>query len=277
MNQKSVQKKTAFIGVGNMAGAVLKAAVSQNYLSAEDIIMFDHYTPQYEKYNKDGVNIRTAESVYEAAKDADFILIGVKPQSDLTGIFGEISSLDLSNKTIISIMAGVKIEKIENLIGKSAAIVRTMPNTPLLVGKGVTALCRNEYVSDDNFKFVEELFKSGGTTVLLKEDEINRITAVTSSAVAYFALFVKSIADGSKKFGLEPENLTELVCETAIGSLQLMHDMDMTPEALIKMVASPNGTTEKALSVFYERNLPEIVAEAMDSCAKRADELSDGR
>lgn len=267
-------KKIAFIGVGNMAGAILKASMNQGYLDAEDIIMFDHYPPQYEKYNKDGISIKTAESVYEAAENADFILLGVKPQSDISGILGEISKLDLSQKVIISIITGVKIETLEKYIGKPAKIIRTMPNTPLLVGKGVTALCRNANVSDDEFSFAEGLFKSGGTAVILNEDEINLVTAVTSSSVAYFALFVKAIADASAKMGFEPDNLNQIICETAMGSLQLMYDMNMTPEALIKMVATPNGTTEKALNVFNEKNLFDIVFDAMDACVKRADELS---
>lgn len=268
------KKKVAFIGVGNMAGVILKSALTQNYLGCDDIIMFDHYPSQYEKYNTDGIKIKTAENAHEAAKEADFILLGIKPQSDISGVLSDISSLDLSTKTFISIIAGVKIKTIEKYIRKTAGIIRTMPNTPLLVGRGVTAICRNEHVNDENFSFAEGLFMAGGTTVVLKEDEINKITAVTSSAVAYFALFVKSIADGSRQLGLEPENLNELICETAMGSLQLMHDMNISPEALIKMVASPNGTTEKALDVFKDKNLPSIIAQAMEACTNRADELS---
>jgi len=270
-------KKTAFIGVGNMAGAMMMGALRANYLSCDDVIMFDTFKAQYDKYNRDGVNIKIAESVTEAAQFADCIVLGVKPQSDIAGILSEISVLDLENKTIVSILAGVKIENLVGLLAKEAGFVRVMPNTPFLVGRGVSAMCRNEFVGDDDFSFVEGLLKSGGSTIFVDEVEINKITAITSSAVAYIALFAKAMADGARDIGFDnadDETLQNIVSETIFGSTQLMLDLNMTPESLIKMVASPNGTTEKALKVFDEKEFTAIISEAMTACKNRADELS---
>ena len=260
-----------------MAGAMMTGALRANYLSPDDVIMYDTFKAQYDKYNRGGVNIKTAESVTEAAQFADCIVLGVKPQSDIAGIMSEISALNLDNKTIVSILAGVKIKKLEGLLNKQAGFVRVMPNTPFLVGRGVSAMCRNQFVTDDDFAFVEGLLKSGGSTISVAEDDINKITAITSSAVAYVALFAKAMADGARDIGFDSaddELLAQIVSETIFGSTQLMLDLNMTPEALIKMVASPNGTTEKALKVLNEKQFTTIVSEAMTACKDRADELS---
>lgn len=266
-------KTLAFIGVGNMASAILNGALRQQFLTPDQLILFDKIPSQYEKINQNGLQIRTASTLTEAVTLADVIFLSIKPQN-LSDIAQEISVCNLEHKVFISIMAGISMEGICKALQHPLPIVRVMPNTPMLIGKGVSALCRNALVSEEDFTFAKQLFSTSGSISILQEDEINRMTAVTSSAVAYVAFFIQAMEQGAKKFGICPENLLALIEETVIGSTELMIQNQMTPQQLMKMVASPKGTTEKALDVFNNSDFTEIVAQAMQACADRADELS---
>ena len=149
-----------------------------------------------------------------------------------------------------------------------------MPNTPLLLGQGVTAICKNDKVEDSDFTFVKSLFESSGYVSEIDEKDINALTAITSSSPAYFYLFAKSILEGAKLLNFNYNDTVEIICRTMIGSANMILSGDKSLDDLISMVKSPNGTTEKALNVFEDNQLTEIVCNAMLACAKRAEELS---
>ena len=151
-----------------------------------------------------------------------------------------------------------------------------MPKTPLLIGKGVTALCRNKNVSDAQFDLVEHIFASRGATLRLDEANMNKIIAATSSSPAYIFLMIKAICDGAAAEGIRCDNLRDAVCNMVIGSAELALRSDKSLDELIRMVTSPKGTTEKALEVFYAAGFEKTVAAAMDACTRRADELAQG-
>ena len=153
-------------------------------------------------------------------------------------------------------------------------VVRVMPNTPLLVGHGVTALCSNEKVTNEEFTFVQNIFASSGTTISVKESDMNNITAITGSSPAYVYLFIKCICDAAKELGFDSKNTIDIVCKTFIGASNMILSSNSSIDELISMVKSPNGTTEKALDVFLEKNIYEVILEAMKACSNRADELS---
>ena len=154
-------------------------------------------------------------------------------------------------------------------------LIRTMPNTPLLIGQGVTALCKNENVSKKEFDFVKSIFASCGTITEIDEKDINALTAITSSSPAYIYLFIKSMYEGAKALGFDYDNTVELICKTFIGSANMVLSSDKTLDEQIRMVKSPNGTTEKALNVFEDKGVEKIIADAMKACEKRAFELAE--
>ncbi|MBR2296901.1 MAG: pyrroline-5-carboxylate reductase [Clostridia bacterium] len=262
-------KKIAFIGAGNMASAICGGIINAKIASAQDIILFDKNEAQYSKFDS---LCNKATSLNDAVSFADCIFFSVKPQN-MKEILGEVSKFNLEDKLFISICAGVTIASIEETLG-NVKIVRTMPNTPLLIGQGVTALCKNDAVTDEEFAFASSLFASSGYTFEAKEDDINRITAITSSAPAYVYLFAKAMLVGAESIGFEGENTIEMICRTLIGSANMILNDERSVDELIRMVKSPNGTTEKALNVFEEKKFIEIVSEAMKACTDRANELS---
>ncbi len=262
-------KRIGFIGAGNMAFAIASGAISSKYISASSILLFDKNTEQYNKFDN---NCIFCNSLCELIDSSDYIFLSVKPQN-LKDILTLIKDKPISKKVFVSICAGITINTIENELGP-VKIVRVMPNTPLLIGQGVSALCSNSLVSEDELLYVKNIFASSGTTIFVDEADINNITAITGSSPAYVYLFIKSICDAAKKLGFDSQNTLDIVCKTFIGATNMVLSKEKSVDELIAMVKSPNGTTEKALNVFCDNNIDEIIFEAMNACAKRAEELS---
>lgn len=265
----------AFIGAGNMASAIIGGLTDESTADAvnpSNITLFDKNPAQYARYRAD---FSTAESAAAAAMSADIIFLSVKPQN-YAEVLSELGKIDNSGKIFISIAAGISTAFVESYLGGDVAVVRTMPNTPLLIGKGVTALCRNSNVSDAQFDLVESIFASRGATLRLDEADMNKIIAATSSSPAYIFLMIKSICEGAETQGIACPNLRDAVCNMVIGSASLALESDKSLDELIHMVTSPKGTTEKALEVLYNADFEGTVARAMNACTKRADELSQG-
>ena len=258
-----MKKTLAFIGAGNMATAIITGAREYN------IRIYDKDKSRYEKFER---SVFCADTPDELPIGADYLFLCVKPQN-LPEVLPELARLKLDNITVVSIMAGVTIEKISSYLG-DIPIVRTMPNTPLMIGQGVTALTRNEKVTDKSFSDICRLFSGMGKVTIVKEEQINPITSATSSAPAYVYLFIKAIADEAQKQGLDQKNLIELVSQMVIGSANMLLQSGKTPEELIRMVKSPGGTTAQALEVFEAEGFCDIIARAMQACTKRAEELA---
>lgn len=267
-----MEKNFAFIGTGNMAFAIIGGLTSKNSslpVEPEHIILFDKNPAQYEKFSGAFV---FADSIPAAARAADIIVLAVKPQN-YDDVLAEINGIDMHGKIVITIAAGISTDYIAGKIG-ACAIVRAMPNTPLLVGSGVTALSRNAEVGDEDFSLIERIFSASGMTFTLDEGDMNKICAVTGSSPAYIFLMIKAICEGAKAQGVQSEDVYTAVCNMVIGSAKLALRSDKTPDELIRMVCSPKGTTEQAMRVLYENSFESTVMQAMDACTKRADELA---
>ncbi|MBR2025251.1 MAG: pyrroline-5-carboxylate reductase [Clostridia bacterium] len=263
-------KKIAFIGAGNMASAIVGGILSSNISKATDIVLYDKNVQQYSKFDNNCVH---ATSIEEATSLANFVFLSVKPQN-IKDVLSEIKSCqDIDKKVFVSICAGITMDSIKNTLG-NVKIARAMPNTPLLIGQGTTGLCQNSLLNNEEFNFVFDIFSSAGLVAKVNEEDINNVTALTGSSPAYVYLFVKALVDGAAKLGFNNENATKMVCNTLIGSANMILNSDMSIDELIKMVTSPNGTTEKALIEFDNNDFCEIVYKAMKACSDRADELS---
>ena len=258
-----MKKKTSFIGAGNMATAII------NGMRGE-ICVFDKNKSQYDKFK--GRDIVLAGSVEEAVRYGDLVFLCVKPQN-FDEVAPEIAACDLTGKTIISILAGVTISRISSALG-DLPIVRAIPNTPMMIGKGVTGICRSGKVDDRSFSDVCRMFSNLGEVVALREEQMNAMTAATSSAPAYVFLFIKSIAQAAEKLGLDDRRMTEYIAKMVIGSSELLLRSGKSADELISMVTSPKGTTAEAMKVFGDRDFTGIVEEAMTACERRAKELA---
>ena len=262
-------KRILFIGAGNMANAIASGLSKANIVDNKNIILYDKNAEQYSKFNSE---FSIAKDIYSGVENADYIFLSVKPQN-IKDVLAEITN-DIKNKVFISICAGITIASIEAALGE-VNLIRAMPNTPLLIGQGVTALCKNDKTSDDDFNFVKNIFNSCGIVTEIDENDINALTAITSSSPAYVYLFIKSMLDGAKNLNFNYDNTLELICKTFIGSANMVLASEKSLDEQIRMVKSPNGTTERALNVLEDNNISKTISDAMEACKNRAFELSE--
>ena len=160
----------------------------------------------------------------------------------------------------------------------NSPVVRVMPNTPMLIGKGMIALCRNENVTDEAFDFISKGFASSGSIITIDESEMNRIISVTGSSPAYVFMMIKAMYQGAVDQGLLGDSLSEKdiidsICNAIIGSAELMKSSTKTPDEQIATVCSKGGTTERAVAELNNYNFCEGIVSAMKKCTQRADEL----
>lgn len=269
--------KLAFIGVGNMATATLFGITSgtDNIVDWENIILFDAFSEKIEKYRDNGAYI--ASSVTDAVNAADIVFLCVKPQN-FPEILPEISKVaDVESKIFVTIAAGISMKTVSDA-ANNAPVVRVMPNTPMLIGKGMIALCHNEKVSDEVFDFISNVFRSSGNIIKIDESEMNRIISVTGSSPAYVFMMIKAMYQGAIEQGLLGDSLSEKdiidsICNAIIGSAELMKSGNKTPDEQISTVCSKGGTTERAVAELNEYKFCEGIVSAMKKCTLRADEL----
>lgn len=267
-------KTITFIGTGNMATAIIGGMLDAG-VDASLVTVYDKFSEKSAAFAARGVNV--APTLIDAVAASELILLSVKPQN-FAEVLGEIreSGIDLGTKTFISIAAGISTKAVSTMLGRECAVVRVMPNTPLQVGRGATALSRNALVSDEDFALARSIFDGAGVTVCLDEAQMNTVICANGSSPAYFYYFIDAIVRSAKAQGLELDDkeLTELVCRTVIGSAEMLLASDKSAAELIRAVTSPNGTTERAMNVFYEEKVDEIIDRAMRACTVRAEEMA---
>lgn len=260
------------IGAGNMATAIIKSVISSGRVKAHDITVFDINTSKYDAFRKLSVNC--AESLCEACDASEIILLAVKPQ-DYEKVLSDIKPFcSQKKKAFISIAAAISTDYICKTLGENFPVVRVMPNTPLLIGYGATAISRNALVDDKMYTKICGLFAASGSVVSLDESLMNKVISVNSSSPAYVYLFAKAMIDNAVEQGLDKELATDLVYKTIKGAAEMLIKSDLDADGLIKMVASPKGTTEAALKSFENDNFAHTVSNAMNACTARAEEMA---
>jgi pyrroline-5-carboxylate reductase len=269
-----VEYKIGIIGCGNMGEAFLKGLLDSNLLPASQVTGCD-ISKDRNKYIKDNYKIVISKSIKEIVEKSKYILLSVKPQN-INTVLDELKvSLNCKDNIIISIAAGVPTFYIEKRLNLSVQVVRIMPNTPALIKKGMFVVSKGKFVCDRDFLFVIELIKNLGNYVIIDEKNQNIATAISGSGPAYFFLFCKYLIEAGIRNGLSPDVSKKLVINTIIGSGELLKYYNAGIEELIKMVASPGGTTEKALEIFNENKIDGIILKAVSSAVKRAYELQE--
>ena len=266
--------KIAFIGGGNMARSLISGLIKAGY-DSNLISVSNRSEGKLIALNKD-FGIKTSLDNYEIAKDADVIVLAVKPQfmaEMLNQLTAKINNY--GNRLIISLAAGVTVERLTSLLNGHKKIVRLMPNTPALIGYGVTGTFAAPDVNAEEKEFTNRILTAVGKVVWVeKESDINTVTAASGSSPAYFFLFMQYLIEHTKEMGLSEDQARTLVVETALGAAQMaIKNVDVSLETLRAQVTSKGGTTFAAISKFEELNLKDSVSAAMDACVARAEEM----
>ena len=261
-----------FIGAGNMGFAIIKGIAGTELRDSVKLYAYDPKLEMLERLSEFGVSPCNTEK--ELAEKCDYVFLAVKPQQ-LEPVLDSAAAGMNENKVIISICAGITAEYIQSKTLPNAKVVLVMPNTPLLLGEGASALAKNSAVSDSEFDFVKNIFASCGKVAVVPENKMKEIIAVNGSSPAFIYLFAKAFVEYASAEGIDEKAAKELFAQSLIGSAKMITDSGYTIDELIKMVSSPGGTTLAGLQELYDGNLENTVKKACESCTKRAYELSE--
>lgn len=262
----------AFIGAGNMARCVIASMVQAGY-PAQNIIASNRTEPKLQAL-ADDYGIQTTLDNIEAVTKADVIVLAVKPQmmGDVCQTLIE-QAPEIQEKLFVTVAAGLPVSRYESWLG-DIRMVRSMPNTPSLVGLGVTGLFPSR-CSNYEKSFVDAMFKGTGMTVWLEQEhEIDHVIAVTGSSPAYFFYFMQSMQQVAEELGFEPEQAKRMVAQTAMGAAKMALDSDSSFAELRAQVTSKGGTTHEAVTSFADQGLEAMVANAMQAAITRAREMA---
>lgn len=265
-------KTIAFIGAGNMGEALIRGLLAAKTMTPQQIIATDIRPERLEFFQKN-FGIRVASENTSAVRDADIILLAVKPQQ-MSDVLAGFRSAMTTGKLVVTIAAGVRTSRIERELGTGVRVVRVMPNTPALVGAGAAALCKGAHATDDDIAVAETILGAVGITVRTEEKFLDAVTALSGSGPAYIFLVAEAMIKAGVETGLPEEVAKKLAIQTVYGASKLLVDSGEPPEALRRKVTSPGGTTEAALKVMSERKLIEIFVDAIKAAERRGRELS---
>lgn len=264
-----ISKKIGFIGAGKMAEALIKALIEKKIVRAVNIIASDISSARLAKIKKQ-TGINTAKNNKEVVKKSDVVFLAVKPQN-MNSVLDEIKKIVRKEQMIVSIAAGIKLKTIEKKL--NAKIVRVMPNTPCLVGEMAAGFSVGKKVTNSEKIIVDEILNSAGKAFLLTEKQLDAVTALSGSGPAFFAYFTDAMAKAAIKQGLNKDAAYELAFQTCKGTGKLLQETGLAPEELIKMVASPKGTTEAGLKVLNNSQIKKILQKTINAAVKRSKEL----
>ncbi len=280
-------KKLGFIGGGNMAEALARGLLQKKVFAPADLIASDVDSGRRRKLARQ-LKIKTTDSNLEVLREARVLLLAVKPQT-IDEVLAELaaamnppapstdgakraSGIKPADRLFISIAAGITLGRLTAALGKR--VIRVMPNAPAMVGQGMAAMVSAPGAGKADQAFALRIFRAVGDAVALSEEGLlDAVTALSGSGPAYVYLFVKALADAAVSEGLPPELAVRMALKTIRGAEENMRQSDLSPAELIRIVASPGGTTEAALRKFAETGFSDIVAHAIHAAAERSREL----
>jgi len=266
--------KIAFIGGGNMARSLIGGMIATG-VSNQNISVSEPQADLRKCLNED-FEVSASEENASVAKGADVIVLAVKPQI-LQEVVTPLGSLVAEARPLlISVAAGVTCLSIERWVGGQPALIRVMPNTPALIGAGISALYANSNVSDDQRALAEKIMAAVGKTIWIKEETLmDAVTAVSGSGPAYFFYVMQAIHDAAVREGLDAQTARLLSLETALGAARLAVESTEDPGSLQTQVTSPGGTTEAAINVLNNSGVRDALQQAVSAARARGGELAE--
>ena len=268
--ENSFKYRVGVIGAGVMGEALISAIIKAGF-SASEICISDKRNERLEELkSKYGC---TDSSTEDLISNSQNLLLVVKPQ-DMDALLEKVGKVISNNQHVISFAAGKKTSGIEKYLKEGVPVLRVMPNTPMSVGVGASAISKGKYATDEDVKAVEELLKASGKTIVVDESLQDAVTATSGSGPAYFFRFVEAMIAGAQELGLSEVDSRTLVIQTITGAAAMLNQEGADHGVLRQNVTSPNGTTYAALQVFEGGGLEGLVKRAMKAARDRSQELS---
>ncbi len=267
-----MDKVIGFIGSGNMAEAIMNGIIESNLALRKNIIVSARTEETLEKIGKK-YNVKTTIDNIEVARAANILILAVKPNIyDL--IIDEIRK-DIADDTIvIGIAAGINIEYIQNRLGRRLKVIKAMPNTPAMVGEGMTGISPSKEVKEEELTEIMEIFNSFGKTEIIEEGLMDAVTAVSGSSPAYVYMMIEAMADAAVLEGMSRRLAYKFASQAVLGAAKMVLETGIHPGMLKDNVCSPKGTTIEAVASLEENGFRTAIIEAMRICAEKSKEMT---
>ncbi len=274
MNEDLSQIRVAVLGAGKMGGILLQAFLKQQLFTQEQLVATVAHEERAQVLSAQwGVEVTTDNVA--AAKQADLILLGVKP-FQIGDLVRQIKPALTADKMLISFATGVKTSTMEEAADLEIPVIRSMPNTPSMLGVGMTALCRGKYVTDSQMLMASRIFETIGRTVIVDEKHMDAVTALSASGPAYIYIILESLAEAGVKVGLPRDTATLLAAQMTFGAAKMVLDTGYHPALLKDAVTTPAGCTIDGILELEEGGLRVTLIKAVMRAAQRAKELATG-
>jgi pyrroline-5-carboxylate reductase len=265
--------KLGLIGCGRMGKALTVGAIDAGAVAASEVMAYDLYPAALEGLVSER-GVTPAGSVAEVAAAVDVLLLCTKPY-DVAGALQEIAGSGSSKESllVISVAAGTTVEKLEREVADGARVIRSMPNTPALIGKGAAAFTRGSGATGEDSRTASSLLGSVGLVVETKESLMDAVTGLSGSGPAYVYVFIEALADGGVQNGLPRDQARALAAQTVLGAAAMVQSTGEHPAVLKDMVTSPGGTTIAGLEALEARSFRAACIEAVNTATRRAGEM----
>lgn len=267
------EKTIAVLGAGHMGGALLRGMVKAHWANPQRLVATAPRKERLDHLAQD-LGIRTTTDNREAAEEADVIVLGVKPQI-LRRVLDEIQPVVTRRKLVVSIAAGVATDTIEAALQAGVPVVRTMPNVPVTVDAGATAMCRGIHATEEHVRMARAIFESVGTVVEVEEYLMDAVTGLSGTGPMYIFQILEGLCDAGVKVGLSRHVATELAVQTVLGAAKMAKESGKHPGVLKDMVTSPGGTAITALHTMERNGLRALLIDAVEAATKRSAELGE--
>lgn len=269
--------RLTFLGCGSMNEAILGGILAGGFPAEHVTATVRRAERAAELRERHGITVlaesEDAEANRTAAQNADVLIVGVKP-AGVCGMLETVAGVLNPDAVVVSVAAAVPLELMEAVLPAGTQVIRTMPNTPAKLGRGITALAPGSAAAPESVELVTSLLSGTGRVVEVREDQINAVGSVSGSGPAYAFYLAEAMAKAGAELGLDPELAALLAAETVAGAGAMLAEPGADAASLRKAVTSPNGTTEAAIGVFDARGLPEIIDGGMRAAADRSAEIT---
>lgn len=266
-----MKKTVGFIGCGNMGSAMIRGMIQSKNVAPEKMIVNDRNLGKMKSLNLD-LDVQIEKSANSLVKRSDIIFLAVKPNVYGT-VLNEIKKDFTKDKIFVSIAAGINKAFIENILGDDKKIMRSMPNTPALVGEGMSALSPNQNMTQEMIDEILELFEAFGEAEIVEEYLFHSVIGVSGSSPAYVFKFIEAMADAAVLGGMKREKAYKFAAQAVLGSAKLMLETGKHPAELKDMVCSPGGTTIEAIASLEKNAFSGTVIEAIEACMDKSRDM----
>ena len=251
-----------------MAEAICRSLITSVFYKPAQLAAAD-ISEQRKDFFKSEFGVFICKNNLLLAEQSENIILAVKPQQ-VPDLLEQIKPVISQDQLIISIAAGISTNFIESKLQKSIPVIRTMPNTPLMIGAGTTALCQGKFATTEQLEFTKSIFAASGVTLIVPENLMDAVTAVSGSGPAYFFYLVEAMVQAAISLGISPDDAIKLASNTALGAAKMLQQPNTDPELLRRKVTSPGGTTEAAICVLDADQVNNSFIKAITAAAERS-------